>query len=221
MRGEKITVWGYDWVPDFAKGHVRDYRVRWALEEAGIPYETAHVAQGSQGAPENLARQPFGQVPSIRIGEEVMFESGAIVWRIAEESEVLLPPGVDRFAAMSWVFAALNSVEPLCAVVGTVKTFVKDKEAAGRVAPTLEAMAGKKLKRLAAALGENDFLLGQFSVADLMMSSVLRGLSGLDLVEAQPALVAYRDRCHERPAFQKVMAAQIAEIESNAAKYAG
>ncbi|MCO6384475.1 glutathione S-transferase family protein [Oceanicola sp. 502str15] len=221
MKDSKLKVWGYDWVPDFAKGQVRDFRLRWALIEAGLSYDVDHVAMGTQGKPEHLARQPFGQVPVLEIDGAPMFESGAVVWRISETSEALLPPEIDRYAALSWVFAALNSVEPLTGVVGTVQTFVEDREAAERVAPTLRAMAGKKLKRLAGALGEKDYLLGDtFCVADLMMASVLHGLDGLNLIEDHPTLVTYRDRCLARPAYRKAMADQIAEIESNAAKYA-
>ncbi|SIO16924.1 glutathione S-transferase family protein [Vannielia litorea] len=221
MKDSRLKVWGYDWVPDFAKGQVRDFRVRWALIEASFAYEVDHVTMGTQGKPEHLARQPFGQVPVLEVDGTPMFESGAIVWRIAEQSDVLLPPGLDRYAALSWVFAALNSVEPLTGVVGTVQTFVEDREAAERVAPTLRAMAGKKLKRLAGALGDKDYLLGgTFCVADLMMASVLHGLDGLALIEDFPSLVAYRDRCLARPAYQKAMTDQIAEIESNAANYA-
>ena len=220
MKHSKLTVYGYDWVPDFARGHVRDFRVRWALQEAGFGYDVALVTQGTQGEPEHLARQPFAQIPVMEVDGAPMFESGAIVWRIAEESEALLPPEVSRDRAFSWHISALNTVEPLVMTVVMLREFISDKEAGAKVLPDFEKMTDVKLARLADALGGNDYLLGdRFTVVDLIMAAVLRNLEGHALMEAHPALAAYTARCLERPGCRKAVADQCAEIDAHAERY--
>ncbi len=221
MTVQTATVYAFDWVPDFAKGQVRDFRVRWALEEAGIGYEVRHVRMGTQSEPEHLGRQPFGQIPALDLGGTPMFESGACVWRIAEESPALLPEDIDRDRAFCWVIAALNSVEPALMALGSLDYFIEDQEAAQRVRPHFAGLAAQRLKRIGEALGANDYLMGdRFTVVDLVMAAVLRGAEGAGLLDAEPKVAAYYQRCISRPACRKVIAEQVAEIDANAPRYA-
>lgn len=219
MKDSKLTVYGYDWVPDFAKGHVRDFRVRWALKEAGFAYDVAHVPQGSQGEAAHLKRQPFAQVPVLDVDGMPMFESGAIVWRIAEQSPALLPEGIDRDRAFSWVIGALNSVEPPVMSLVTLQFFVKDKEAGAKVAPDFEKMVATRLRQIAGALDGKDWMLGRFTVADLLLAAVLRNLQGRPVLAECPEVEAYVARALARPACREAIADQTAEIEANAPKY--
>jgi glutathione S-transferase len=194
-------------VPAFAQGLVRDFRVRWALEEAGIPYQEMLIEPRDQATEAYRALQPFGQVPAIETDELKLFESGAIVLYIAERSEVLMPADPNgRARAAAWVFAALNSVEP--AVQNLVEL---DLFHAGETwAPTRRAMAVEKVhKRLDALeqwLGGRDYLEDRFSAGDLMMVTVLRILRHTGIVSQRPPLKAYLERCETRPAFRKAMA---------------
>ncbi|TPW26445.1 glutathione S-transferase family protein [Pararhizobium mangrovi] len=219
------TVTAYDWVPDFAQGHVRDLRVRWALEEEGLPYETDLLPQGTQGKPENLARQPFGQVPALTVDGKPMFESGACVWRIAEEGTVLLPKDTEtRNACLSWHFAALNSVEPSLTMMAMLffQAMNPDigEEGVAKVRPGIRSMAEKRLTQLADALGERDHLVAdRFTTADLMMTTVLRTAESLDLLEPLPRLRAYLDHHTARPAFRAALEAQLQPFRENAPRY--
>lgn len=220
MRHAAIKVTAYDWVPSFAQGQVRDLRVRWALEEAGLAYQPLIVEQGSQTEPDNLARQPFGQVPAIETDGETMFESGAIVWRIAEAGAVLLPSDSHRRdLALSWVFASLNSVEPSIAALAGLDFFPGDADARAKMRPGIVAMIEKRLGQLQTALGDRDGLVGDFSVADLMMTTVLRILAHTDILQRFDRLDAYVDRHTTRPAFRKALADQLAPFKENAARY--
>ena len=220
MHDSKIRVTAYDWVPSFAQGQVRDLRVRWALEESGLAYEPIILEQGTQAGPENVVRQPFGQVPAIEIDGETMFESGAIVWRIAERSEALLPRNDhDRDLALSWVFASLNSVEPFVANLASLDFFPGDADAKASMRPGVVDMVEKRLTFLQRALGEKTGLVGDFSVADLMMTTVLRILDHTDILQRFPALEAYVARHTARPAFRKAIADQLLPFGENAARY--
>lgn len=209
-----IEIVTLDWVPDFARGFVRDYRVRWALEEAGIPYRIETIST-IRRPKSHYAEQPFGQVPAYRDGDIRMFESGAIVLHIAERSEVLLPGDpVARARAQCWMFAALNSVEPMLLELTNVDLFSRDQEWARLRRPSLVEAIGKRLHQLERALGDRDYLEGSFTAGDLLMASALRALEHTDLLAAYPVLAAYQQRCLARPGFLAAHAAQLAELKT-------
>jgi len=213
-----ITVTAFAWVPPFAAGLVRDLRVRWALEEAGEPYEERLLQQGEQDGPEHRALQPFGQVPVYEEDGLVLFESGAIVLHVAERSEALLPREAGaRARAVQWVFAALNSIEPHIWNLALIDLFYADAPWAKQRRPGAAEFVEKRLDALAASLGDKAYLDGdRFGAGDLVMTTVLRILRHTDLVAARPALHAYQTRCEARPAFQKALADQIAPFAKNA-----
>jgi glutathione S-transferase len=209
-----ITITAYNWVPDFAKGLVRDLRVRWALEEAGVPYQVKLITHEEKLLPPYRALQPFSQVPSYQDDDVVLFESGAILLHIARASAALLPSDhVSQARAMAWVFAALNSVEPF--IMGLIDVDVFNREApwAKESRPHKEAMVNKRLSDLAERLAGRDWLEDRFTAGDLMMATVLRILRHTDLVTSHPTLAPYLARCEARPAFQKALAAQMASFE--------
>jgi len=212
-----IRITGFKWVPPFAQGLVRDLRVRWALEEAGLPYEEKLLGQGEQNSAEHRAIQPFGQVPVYEEGDLTLFESGSIVLHIAEKSPVLLPPEPGaRARVITWMFAALNSVEPHLLTLAALDTFFAQEEWARLRKPSALAMAQSRLNGLAAGLGERQYLERQFSAADVLMTTVLRFIKHTTLVAGIPTLAAYQARCEARPAFKRALAAQLAPF----AKYA-
>lgn len=205
-----ITLTTYEWVPDFAVPLMRAFRVRWALEEAGLPYKVRTVALGpEQRSPEHLARQPFGQAPAIEEDGLVLFESGAIALYVAEKTEKLLPRDrVGRERATAWVFAALNSVEIWIQQLASLDFFHAKEEWTKEFRPGIEKLVRDRLDLLEKALGEKDYLEGTFTVGDLMMTDVLRILDHTRIVAAYPQLSAYKQRCQARPAFQQAMKAQ-------------
>jgi glutathione S-transferase len=213
-----IRISAFAWVPPFAAGLVRDLRVRWALEEAGLPYETLLIAQGDQDKPEYRSLQPFGQVPVFQEDGLTLFESGAIVLHVSERSEALLPSDpAGKARAFQWVFAALNSIEPHVQNLALIDLFYADEESAKFRRPGAVELVEKRLDALAARLGSGDYLDGdRFTAGDLMMTSVLRILRHTDLVAQRPALEGYQHRCEERPAFKKALADQMAPFEANA-----
>jgi glutathione S-transferase len=205
-----VTITAYDWVPDFARGLVRDLRVRWALEEVGRPYAVRYLPQGSQKGPEHRTLQPFGQVPTYEDGELVLFESGAIVLHIAEGGEGLLPTApAPRARAIEWMFAALNTVEPPISDYATTALFERGTPWWRQRLPVVSERVSGRLRALAARLGDAEWLDGSFSAGDLMMVSVLRQLRGTGLVDAHPTLAAYVARGEARPAFQRALEAQM------------
>jgi glutathione S-transferase len=210
-----IEISAFRWVPPFAKGQVRDLRVRWALEEAGLPYRTRLLEQGEQDTPEYRALQPFGQVPILREGDFVLFETGAIVLHIAERSEALLPADpAARARAVQWLIAALNSIEPFAMNVTLIDVFYADEEWAKLRRPGAVDFLRRRLAGLSAALGGRPYLDGdRFTAGDLMMASVLRVVDHSDLVAEHDNLAAYKARCEARPAFQRALAAQLADFE--------
>lgn len=213
-----ITLTTYAWVPDFAAPLMRAFRVRWALEEAGLPYSVRTVDLGpAQKSAAHLARQPFGQAPAIEDGGLTLFESGAIALYIAGKSEALLPRDpVQRERAIAWLFAALNSIEIWVQQIGSIDFFHAKEEWAKAQRPQLETQLRERLTQLEAALGSKDYLEGAFSVGDLMMADVLRILDHTDLLKSYPQLSAYKTRCEARPAFRRAMAAQIAGFKNAA-----
>ena len=211
-----IEVTAFAWVPDFAKGLVRDLRVRWALEEAGLAYRERLLDARQQRPEEYFQEQPFGQVPSYKDGGIQMFESGAIVLQIGERSEVLMPRDpVGRARATTWVLAALNSVEPRIMELATIDLFNADADWARLRRPEVVEKVRERLGRLAAWLGDKDHLEGRFTAGDLMMTTVLRNLRQTDLVAEHANLAAYVARCEARPVFQRALAAQLAVFEKH------
>lgn len=199
------TITTFGWVPEFARGFVRDLRPRWAFEEVGQPYEVELIADAK--TPEHRRRQPFGQVPTYRDDEVSIFESGAIVLRIAERSGRLIPSDpAARMRALQWVTAALNSVEPFVMALAVNDVFEADCAWSGdRHAKVVEDLEGR-LTDLQAALGAGPWLDGEdFTVGDLMMVSVLGGLRGTGVLDGFPALADYVARGEDRPAHRKAM----------------
>lgn len=205
-----IEISAFDWVPDFAKGLVRDLRVRWALEEARLDYRVGLLDARGERPEDYFLAQPFGQVPFFNDGEVRMFETGAIVLHIAERSEVLMPRDpAGRARATTWVIAALNSVEPMINELVNIDLFHAGAEWARLRRPEAEARVRQRLARLSAALGDRDHFEDRFTAGDLMMTTVLRILRHTDLVAEQPNLARFQARCEARPAFERALAAQL------------
>lgn len=215
--GSRPVVSAYQWVPDFARGHVRDLRVRWALEEVGVPYETHLLDAMAERPADYLREQPFGQVPTYRDGAVEMFESGAIVAHIAETHPGLLPDDpAARARAKSWVVASLNTVEPITQQLAEIDFFHKGEAWTQERRPQVLEQATKRLRQLADYLGGRDWLEGEFTAGDLMMIAVLRIFDGTPALEPHPALTAYVRRGQARPAFQRALAAQFADFKEEA-----
>ncbi|QSQ20910.1 glutathione S-transferase family protein [Pyxidicoccus parkwayensis] len=212
-----IRVSAFKWVPPFAQGLVRDLRVRWALEEAGLPYEARLIDPEVQASADYRALQPFGQVPVFEEEGLTLFESGSIVLHIASRSDVLLPTDeAARARATTWVFAALNSLEVFVMQLAELDLFAAGQEWARLRRPEVEAATRRRLKDLATWLGDREYLEGRFTVGDLMMTTVLRILRHTDLLDAEPKLKAYKERCEARPAFQRALAAQMQPFQQYA-----
>lgn len=212
-----ITVTAFQWVPRFARGQVRDLRVRWALEEAGLPYRTRLLAFGEGDQPDYRAIQPWGQVPAMEEDGEWLFESGAIVLYIAERSEALCPKDpAGKARAVQWVFAALNSVEPHLQNLAAIDFFHAEEAWAKARRPGAEAFARMKLASLARRLEGREYLEDRFTAGDLMMASVLRIAGHTDMVTSDPVLGPYLERCTARPAFKKALADQLADFTDEA-----
>jgi len=211
-----ITISAFEWVPDFAQGQVRDLRARWALEEAGLHYHSRLLTMGDQDKPEYRALQPFGQVPIFEENGFVLFESGAIVLHIGEQSETLLPKDTAaRARATQWLIAALNSIEPWIMQVALIDLFYPNEEWAKARRPGALEFAHKRLSGLSNALGDKAFLDGdRFTAGDLMMATVLRILESETAKHAN--LAAYLKRCTARPAFQRALAAQMGDFKAAA-----
>lgn len=205
------VITAFDWVPDFARGQVRDLRVRWALEEVGQPYRVRYLSQGEQKAPPHRARQPFGQVPTFEDGELVLYESGAIVLHVADSRDGLLPD--DRLGharAVEWAFAALNTVEPPIMDHATATLFEANEPWSKPRLPSVEDRIRERFGEVAARLGERAWYDGAFSAGDLLMIAVLRILRDTPLLGEFPNLAGYVARGEARPAFRRALADQIA-----------
>jgi glutathione S-transferase len=211
-----VEITAFRWVPPFAAGLVRDLRIRWALEEIERPYSVRLLDALNPRPHEYFAEQPFGQVPAYRDGEVQLFESGAILIHLGMQDERLLPAGANgRMRAIAWLIAALNSVEPMIFELTTINIFAKGEAWTEERKPQVLDTIRKRLALLADALGDDAWFEGQFSIGDLMMASVLRNLRRSGLVEEQPKLAAFVERCTERPAFQRALADQLAVFERN------
>lgn len=208
------TITGFTWVPEFARGFVRDTRARWAFEEVGLPYQVRLIDFEEVKSTAHRHFQPFGQVPTYSDGEAEIFESGAIAIRIAEQGSGLIPTDeAGRARAIQWVIAALNSVEPFVTQLVVVDLFEADKPWSAERRPTVIETLRTRLHDLSKAIGDRDWLDGNFSVGDLIMVSVLRQLHMSGLLAEFPKLAAYVARGEARPAYQKAMADHLATFE--------
>jgi glutathione S-transferase len=209
-----ITVSAFRWVPDFARGLVRDLRVRWALEEIGRPYRTTLLAANLPRDDDYRQWQPFGQVPAFDDGQLRLFESGAILLYLGEQDERLLPAEATlRWQATAWLIAALNSVEPPISMLANYDIFNADKPWASQARPSAVELVEKRLASLSAALGDADWLAGPFTVADIAMITVLRNLRLTDIVAGFPNLADYVARGQARPAFERALDGQSGDFE--------
>jgi glutathione S-transferase len=200
----------FDWVPEFPRGYVRDIRVRWALEEAGLPYRVESTPARAKSA-QHLAHQPFGQVPWLTDGNISIFESGAILFHLGERSDVLMPTDPRGHSdVLQWVFAALNSVE-----MASLPWFIF--KISGDTADTpggknLDAFLDARLQHTGSVLAGREWLAGSFSIADILMADVLRLVDRFDGLAGHPACRAYVARATSRPAFVKAHADQMAHF---------
>jgi glutathione S-transferase len=206
-----ITITAFERSPDGGKGLARDTRVRWALEETNQPYQVRLVSFSAMKEPAHLALHPFGQIPTYEEGDLALFETGAIVFHIAERHTGLLPNHARaRALAVTWIFAALNTIEPLILELATARLLEGDKPWTAERLPLIQNRLRDRLKQLAAYLGEAHWLDGEFSAGDLMMISVLLRLKSSGLLNEFPSLAAYVARGESRPAYQRAFAAQLA-----------
>jgi len=205
----EIEITAFRWVPEFAQGLVRDLRARWALEEAGLDYKVRLLNQ--ERPLEYLKEQPFDQVPCFNDGKVRIFETGAIVQYIGEQSEALLPRDLQgRFRAIQWTYAALNSVEPALINLLLIDVFFTDEEWAKLRRPGAQDFVKLKLKRVSDWLGDKEWLENRFTIGDLVMTTTLRFLRHSGLVDEFANLSAYVKRTEARPAFQRALADQLA-----------
>jgi glutathione S-transferase len=205
-----ITITAFERSPDGGKGLARDTRVRWALEEVGQPYEVRLVSFKAMKEPAHLALHPFGQIPTYEEGGLALFETGAIVFHIAERHAGLLPDDADaRSRAIAWMFAAVNTVEPPILELPIAMFLEGDKPWTKDRLPLIEDRIRKRFKQLSARLGDAEWLDGAFSAGDLMMVSVLLRARSSGIVDEFPNLAAYVARGEARPAYQRAFAAQL------------
>ncbi len=208
------TITAFERSPDGGRGLARDMRVRWALEEVGQPYDVRLLSFGAMKAPAHRARHPFGQIPTWEEGDLVLFESGAIILHIAERHAGLLPKEVNaRARAVTWMFAAVSTMEPPIIEREAASYLERDKPWHAERLPMLEARIQEPLGALSMWLGDADWLDGGFSAGDLMMVSVLVRLKAAGMLEKHPNLAAYVARGAARPAYQKAFDAQRAVFQ--------
>ena len=206
-----ITITAFENSPDRGKGLARDMRVRWALEEVGQPYDVRLVSFAEMKQPAHRALHPFGQIPTYEESGLALFETGAIIFHIAERHAGLLPDDPDaRARAITWMFAAINTMEPPILDLVVVKLLEGDKPWAEQRLPLVQDRIRARLVDLSAYLGDADWLDGAFSAGDLMMVEVLRRLSASGMLAEYPNLAAYVARGEARPAHQRAFADQLA-----------
>lgn len=218
-----ITITAFESSPDRGQGLARDMRVRWALEEVGQAYGVRLVSFAALKAPEHRRLHPFGQIPTYEEGDLILFESGAIVFHVAERHAGLLPDDPNaRARALAWMFAALNTVEPPIVDLEFATYVERDKSWYKERLPILEDRIRTRLDELTARLGRSDWLDGDFSAADVLMVTVLRRLTGSAVLNDYPSLAAYIARAEARPAYKRAFDAQYAVFsESEAASRPG
>ncbi len=205
------TITAFAQSPDRGRGLARDMQVRWALEEVGQPYDVRLVSFTDMKEPAHRARHPFGQIPTYEEGDLTLFELGAIVFHIAETHGGLLPTDANaRARAITWMFAALSTVEPVILELATIRLLERDKPWSQERLPLVQDRVRGQLRQLSARLGDADWLDGGFSASDLMMIGVLRRLGSSGLLNEFPNLAAYVARGEARPAFKRAFDAQLA-----------
>jgi glutathione S-transferase len=206
-----VTITAFERSPDGGKGLARDTRVRWALEEVGQPYEVRLVSFRALKEPAHLALHPFGQIPTYEEGDLALFESAAIVFHLAERHAGLLPDDANaRARAITWMFAAVNTVEPPILELSIAKFVERDQPWHDERVPLVAERIRGRLNQLATRLGGADWLDGAFSAGDLMMVSVLLRSRPSGILDEYPKLAAYVARGEARPAYQRAFAAQLA-----------
>jgi glutathione S-transferase len=206
-----ITITAFERSPDGGKGLARDTRVRWALEEVGQPYEVRLVSFRAMKEPAHLALHPFGQIPTYEEGDLALFETGSIVFHIAERHAGLLPEDANaRARAITWMFAALNTVEPPILDLTIARILEVDKSWSRERLPLVEGRVRERLKQLSARLGDAEWLDGAFSAGDLLMVSVLLRLKPSGILKEFPNLARYVARGEARPAYTRAFEAQLA-----------
>ncbi|WP_018318615.1 glutathione S-transferase family protein [Bradyrhizobium sp. WSM2793] len=209
------TITAFENSPDRGRGQARDMRVRWALEEVGQPYDVRLVSFAAMKQPAHLALHPFGQIPTFEDGDLALFETGAIVLRIAECHAGLLPDDANaRSRAIAWMFAALNTLEPPIVELGMAMLFERDRSWYAERLPGLQDRVRTRLGELSRHISEADWLDGAFSAGDLMMVTVLRRLNTSGLLDEYPEIAAYIARGEARPAFQRAFDAQLAVFKA-------
>jgi glutathione S-transferase len=209
------TITAFERSPDRGKGHARDMRVLWALEEVGQPYDVRLVSFKAMKEPAHRALHPFGQIPTYEDGDLALFESGAIVFHIAERRDGLLPDDANaRARAITWMFAALNTVEPPIIEREQASYVERDKPWYDERLPILEDRIRGRMDELSGRLGDTEWLDGAFSAGDLLMVMVLRRLGGTGILEGFPNLSAYVARGEARPAYKRAFDAQLAVFTS-------
>jgi glutathione S-transferase len=210
------TLTGFDAVPPFAQGLVRDLRVRWALREAALPYAVELIDPATRKSDAYRQKQPFGMVPAFAADGHELFESGAIVQLLAEKCEALMPTEEsDRARTMVWMYAALNTVEPPLDQLLLIDLLHSAEEWANLRRPAVVETVCDRLAVLARQLDGRDFLVGRFTAADILMATVLRLIRHTELVASQPSVDAYLKRCEARPAFGVALAEQLEEYAEN------
>lgn len=203
-----LEITAYEWVPSIAQGQVRDLRPRWACEEYGLPYKVRLIS-AIERPDWYYEEQPWGQVPFVRDGDIGVFESGATLIHLAEKAGALPPPGTQaRARVLSWLLAAFNSVEPFVMEYVNCTFFSRKEDWAQLRKPSLTEALEKRLSRLETGLGKDEWLAGEFSIADIAMVTVLRAVPEPALLP--PALGAYVERATARPAFARALEAQLA-----------
>jgi glutathione S-transferase len=211
----EIEITAFDWVPRFARGHVRDLRPRWACEEMGLAYRERLIS--AMKRPDWYYQdQPWGQVPHVRDGEISVFESGATLVHLGDKGGLTPASGQARASVLSWTFAAFNSIEPYVFEWANVTTFSAKEEWARLRRPSLLKDLGERLDKLETSLGSREWLADAFSIADIAMVTVLRAIDDSLLVEERPGIAAYMTRAVARPAFQAALDAQLAAFSENA-----
>jgi glutathione S-transferase len=207
----KPTITAFARSPDRGRGLARDMQVRWALEEVCQPYDVRLISFGDMKQAAHRVLHPFGQIPTYEEGDLALFESGAIVFHIAEQHAGLLPTDANaRAGAIAWMFAALSTIEPVILELATVKLLERDKPWSKERLPLVEDRVRGQLKQLSARLGDADWLDGAFSAGDLLMIAVLRRLGSSGLLDSYPNIAAYVARGEARPAFRRAFDAQLA-----------
>ena len=215
----KPTITVFECSPDEGAGMARDMRVRWALEEVGQPYEVRLVSMKALKEPEHRGRNPFGSIPTFEEGDLTLFESGAILLHIAERHDGLLPKDANaRARAITWMFAALNTVEPPVMEQGAASVFEKGKSWQAEHMAMIDKQIRSRLGDLSKSLGDADWINGAFSAADILMVQVLRWLSDSGIVEEFPYLSAYVARGEARPAFKRAFDAQLKVFEATSSR---